>query len=392
VELLVVIAIIGTLVGLLLPAVQSAREAARKISCSNNVKSLALATLNFESAFGHFPNGGSSITSYDNLTIIESGTTVPGISPKAAYAFESGPTAPRVRWISLGDPSNAGKYQTGGPGYSVAPFLELSNEFNTVRSGGCNASMPVFACATRGSIGAETLGDGTQTSAGTAAWGLDRVVTGVGTKGTNMRNQTGSASHYAVGGGMVPKLQISDYAWNQQVCYEHDIAGNRTVGDIATNLAASPYNGLFPKSNTFRSTQGSVTTAGCPSAPAKVKDITDGLSQTMLLGEISMDPRMYNSGCTHYRDAAFGGACELTRAGATSAQVVYADQIADPVADGGTGILWGTFRGNWGAPHPGGATIAMADGSTLNVAIGQDINLFCQPQDGALTDSSVIGR
>jgi prepilin-type N-terminal cleavage/methylation domain-containing protein len=88
VELLVVIAIIGVLVALLLPAIQAAREAARRAQCKNNVKQISLAALNYESALRHLPSGG--------------------------WGFA---------W--MGDPDRgAGKTQPGGWCYGILPYLE----------------------------------------------------------------------------------------------------------------------------------------------------------------------------------------------------------------------------------------------------------------------------
>lgn len=99
VELLVVIAIIGVLVALLLPAVQAAREAARRAQCTNHLKQFGLAFLNHESQVGVLPSGG--------------------------WGF---------KWVGDAD-SGLGDGQPGGWAYSILPFIERQNLFD-LGSGG----------------------------------------------------------------------------------------------------------------------------------------------------------------------------------------------------------------------------------------------------------------
>ena len=102
VELLVVIAIIGILVALLLPAVQAAREAARRMQCSNNMKQMGLAVHNFESTYRKLPQSGQCGSTGSTTTVytIHSTATalLPYIEQQSVYDLFNHDADPRVAY------------------------------------------------------------------------------------------------------------------------------------------------------------------------------------------------------------------------------------------------------------------------------------------------------
>ena len=104
VELLVVIAIIGILIGMLLPAVQQVREAARRSSCLNRLRQNGLAMHNFESALGAFPSAGGAANQF--------------------WSEENGPIH---------------GYENCGWMYQILPFIEQNNIYDLRRSTGLTA-------------------------------------------------------------------------------------------------------------------------------------------------------------------------------------------------------------------------------------------------------------
>jgi len=117
VELLVVIVIIGTLMAMLLPAVQAAREAARRATCQNNQHQLSLAMLTSESSLGHFPGYKNKVGSTTTTWVVP---ILPYIDRRGLYDMWSGkvpgdPLKKKVLIKLLICPSNPPAVYGGSP-------------------------------------------------------------------------------------------------------------------------------------------------------------------------------------------------------------------------------------------------------------------------------------
>ena len=245
IELLVVIAIIAILIGLLLPAVQKIREAANRMSCSNNLKQLGLGMHNCHDTNGHFPSSGWG-------------------------------------WLWVGDPDRGqGEKQPGGWTFSVLPFIEQDNFFK--------------------------LGSG-QTDAQKAVLNLQKVQTPIKTFYCPSRRNAAAYPNtnnfgYVNVNGIAPRFAKTDYAAcggsNADSCEVFGGPNSFAQGDDQnwwnTTGAAAINSNRFNGITHVRS-------------QTRITDITKGSSNQILLGEkfIQTD-RYFNSSDPGDNECAYTG-------------------------------------------------------------------------------------
>ena len=317
VELLVVIAIIAVLVGLLLPAVQSAREAARRSSCQNNLKQVAFAALNHENAKHHLPTGGWGLA-----------------------------------WT--GDPDRGfGPRQPGGWIYSILPFIEEQALYS--------------------------LGAG-QTGAARQAANRQRIETPIATLYCPSRRAPSRfpwAQSWSFVDTSTPQaVARADYAANGGSGYHQ--TGEPTAAPWPSGPAGGDRNAGPPDLARGSDTAAmahfqrlAATTTGVVHAGSAVRmvQLQDGASKTLLVGEKSVDPTAYPNG-TDAGDneaALMGMGRDVVRWGRDASGTVL-----PPMQDRA-----GQNHANaFGAAHAAGFGAAFGDGSVRTIAFEVDPAAF----------------
>jgi prepilin-type N-terminal cleavage/methylation domain-containing protein len=327
VELLVVIAIIGILIALLLPAVQSAREAARRSQCMNNLKQLGTGAQIHLSSQGFFPSGGWG-----------------------------------VAWA--GDPNRGfGPQQPGGWIFSLLPYMELKQLYETGKGTGSNPDsdsikknrarmrmatpISIIICPTRRPVMAYPFKQTSPTYAN-----------------ANFPPNNGNIgrSDYAANGGNQPLEPPSGHG-----CCDY---GPVSISDAAT------YNWKIKGGFDGR---GAVKLRN----PLKAREFVDGLSNTYFCGEKYLNPDAYRTGLEAGDDQGWDEGFDYDNYRFTSTQAPFntsgayiANSSPDtvPMRDKpGYYNVW-----NFGSAHAASFNMVFCDGSVHSIAYEVDLETHCR--------------
>ncbi|MBI3862296.1 MAG: DUF1559 domain-containing protein [Planctomycetia bacterium] len=209
IELLVVIAIIAVLVSLLLPAVQQAREAARRSQCKNNLKQIGLAIHNYEGTFKKFPSSGESTDESTNPTV--------------RRFF---PVSMHVAILSLVDQTNVANNWNYNVHYSAAPNAALST-----------TNIPLYVCPSNGITGADALGYGLTDYMPVAYVDFDAT----GFRGGVVGSYTSNVQGVDFAGGLGFCKKVSDIADGlSNTIFVIEDSGRPTNNGGSYNIAAAP--------------------------------------------------------------------------------------------------------------------------------------------------------
>ncbi|MGD9634677.1 MAG: DUF1559 domain-containing protein [Pirellulales bacterium] len=377
VELLVVIAIIGILVALLLPAIQSAREAARRTECRNHLKNIGLAIHNFHDSQKMFPTGGTSPGARIQDYLKDTATT-PEQNRKGPA---NGPLKQGLGWL-----------------FQILPYLEEGAVSNIVRQTDLSKSpIPLYNCPSRRGV---TVSSNTAFTADPVEVSLvDYAAATAGPSRSEIGNAIENyfndfAAPYSNPDANITDILVKEVFWGcPDTRCNYTVPSDSVVRQMQNAGTPVQYRGIIQRTDWTAPLNPAAYPEGGKRNGFGVKmtfsKIIDGTSKTLLAAEKRLRPSEY-SGVSTREDAQPNQAPTFDDRGwADGWDYDHLRSTMFPVVqDGETPTADLDFAFAFGSAHPGGMNALFADGSVTS--IGYDIDRETFNRLGHRSDGETI--